>query len=72
MKSLVDILTSRPAKGAAKADSTLDSSDQAESGLAAAAEYWAGRAMWVLVIIISLWDIAVTFDTPSTLMARLF
>jgi len=64
MKSLIDMLT--------KTDSTPDSSDLAESGLAAAAEYWAGRAMWVLVIIMSLWDIAVTFDTPATLMARLF
>jgi hypothetical protein len=64
MKSLVDMLT--------KADSAPDSSDEAQSGLAAATEYWAGRAMWVLVIIVSLWDIAVTFDTPATLMARLF
>ncbi|MGC2033095.1 MAG: hypothetical protein WA642_23985 [Steroidobacteraceae bacterium] len=64
MKSLVDMLT--------KTDSTPDSGDEAESGLAAATEYWAGRAMWVLVIIVSLWDIAVTFDTPATLMARLF
>jgi hypothetical protein len=64
MKSRVDMLT--------KTDSTPDSSDEAESGLAAATEYWAGRAMWVLVIIVSLWDIAVTFDTPATLMARLF
>ncbi len=55
-----------------KTDSTPDSSDEAESGLAAAAEYWVGRTMWVLVIIMSLWDIAVTFDSPATLMARLF
>jgi hypothetical protein len=64
MKSRVDMLT--------KTDSTPGSSDEAESGLAAAAEYWAGRAMWALVIIMSLWDIAVTFDSPATLMARLF
>jgi hypothetical protein len=64
MKSLVDTST--------KTDSTPDSSDEAESGLAAATEYWAGRAMWVLVIIVSLWDIAVAFDAPATLMARLF
>ena len=64
MKSLVDLST--------KTDSIPDSSDLGESGLAAAAEYWAGRAMWVLVIIMSLWDIAVTFDTPAILMARLF
>jgi hypothetical protein len=72
MKSLVDMLTSRSAKRAAKTGPTPDSSDQAESGLAAAAEYWAGRAMWALVIIMSLWDIAVTFDKPLLLTARLF
>jgi hypothetical protein len=72
MKSQVDMLTSRLAMRAAKTDSTPDSSDEAQSGLAAAAEYWAGRAMWVLVIIMSLWDIAVTFDKPLLLTARLF
>ena len=72
MKSPADMLTSRQAMRAAKADSTPDSSDEADSGLAAAAEYWAGRAVWVLVIMISLWDIAVTFDKPLLLTARLF
>ncbi|MHB8477080.1 MAG: hypothetical protein ACYDBZ_12435 [Steroidobacteraceae bacterium] len=46
--------------------------DQAKSGLPAAVEYWAGRLVWVLVIMISLWDIAVTFDKPLLLTARLF
>ena len=66
------MLKSRMAVRAAKTDSTPDSSDQAESGLAAAAEYCAGRAVWVLAIMISLWDIAVTFDKPLLLTARLF
>ncbi|HEY4970173.1 MAG TPA: hypothetical protein VII35_09725 [Steroidobacteraceae bacterium] len=69
---LVDMLTSRLAMGAAKTDPTPDSNDRTDSGLAAAAEYWAGRAVWVLVIMISLWDIAVTFDKPLLLTARLF
>jgi hypothetical protein len=56
--SSTDQLTSRPA--------------HAESSLAAAAEYWGGRILWTLVILTSLWDIAVTFDTPSVLVARLF
>ena len=30
--------------------------------LSDAAEYWARRVMWVLVVITSLWDVAVTFD----------
>jgi hypothetical protein len=72
MKSLVDMLTSRPAMRAAETDPTPDSNDRTESGLAVAAEYWAGRAVWVLVIMISLWDIAVTFDRPLLLTARLF
>ena len=57
---------------AAKTDPRPDSAHQAESGLAAAAEYWAGRVMWILVVMISLWDIAVTFDKPLALTARLF
>jgi hypothetical protein len=69
MKSLIDTLTKTDS---IKTDSTPDSGDEVQSGPAAAAEYWAGRAMWVLVIIMSLWDIAVTFDTPASLMARLF
>jgi hypothetical protein len=72
MNSLADMLTKRVAMRAANSDPTPDSSDQADSGLAEAAEYWAGRAVWVLVIMISLWDIAVTFDKPLLLTARLF
>jgi len=49
-----------------------DPSDQTETDLAAVAEYWAGRAMWVLVIATSLWDIDVTFARSFTLVARLF
>ena len=41
------------------------------------AEYWARRCMWLLVMVTSLWDIAVTFDrhfafTSGLLSARLF
>jgi hypothetical protein len=72
MKLLVDNLTSRSAMRAAKTDTTPDSNDRTESGLAATVEYWAGRTVWVLVIMISLWDIAVTFDKPLLLTARLF
>jgi len=39
-----------------------------------AAEYWARRAMWLLVIATSLWDIAITFDQhlglPGLRLAR--
>jgi hypothetical protein len=72
MKSVVGWLTNRLAVRGAKTDPTPDSNDRTESGPAAAAEYWAGRVVWVLVIMISLWDIAVTFDKPLLLTARLF
>ena len=36
-----------------------------------AAEYWAKRAMWVFVIVTSLWDIVVTFDKHFELSGRL-
>ena len=51
---------------------TPDPSDRTGSDLAAAAEYWAGRVMWALAIATSWWDIAVTFDRPFALAARLF
>jgi hypothetical protein len=62
MNSLIDKLTRRPTHEA----------ERAESSLAAAAEYWGRRIVWTLVILVSLWDIAVTFDRPSILAARLF
>jgi hypothetical protein len=57
---------------AAKTPQIPDPSDQTETDLAAVAEYWAGRAMWVLVMATSLWDIDVTFARPFALAARLF
>jgi hypothetical protein len=36
-------------------------SNQANTSRQETVEYWANRIMWVLVIITSLWDIAVTF-----------
>ena len=71
LNSLIDKLTSRPTH-LAESPQSADSGDQAESSLAAAAEYWGRRIAWTLVILMSLWDIAVTFDRPSVLVARLF
>jgi hypothetical protein len=71
LNSLIDKLISRPTHVAENAQSS-DSGSQAESSLAAAAEYWGRRIVWTLVILMSLWDIAVTFDRPSVLAARLF
>jgi hypothetical protein len=72
MKSTVKMWMSRLVMHAAKTPQMPDPSDQTETDLAAVAKYWAGRAMWVLVIATSLWDIAVTFDRPFALAARLF
>jgi hypothetical protein len=72
MKSMVDSLTSRLVMHAAKTAQTSDTGDQTGAGLAAVAECWAGRTMWVLVIVASLWDVAVTFARPLALAARLF
>jgi hypothetical protein len=71
MNSLIDTLTTSRPKAANNAQSP-DSDEQAEATLAAAAEYWGRRIVWTLVILMSLWDIAVTFDRPSVLVARLF
>jgi hypothetical protein len=57
----------------AKTAQTPDANDPNERDVAAVAEYWAGMAMWVLVIATSLWDVAVTFGRPPlTLAAWLF
>jgi hypothetical protein len=71
MNSSIDKLPGRQAHYA-KTPLSPDPGDQAESSSASAAEYWGGRILWTLVILTSLWDIAVTFDAPSVLAARLF
>ena len=72
MKSMVKMWMSRLVMHGAKIAQTPDPSEQTGTDLAAAAEYWAGWPMWALVIATSLWDIAVTFDRPFALAARLF
>jgi hypothetical protein len=72
MKSIVKMWMSRLVMHAATTPQTPDQSDQTETDLAAVAEYWGVRAVRVLVIAASLWDIAVTFDRPFALAARLF
>ena len=46
--------------------------DDSATMLPFAAESWARRTMWILVIVTSAWDIAVTFDRHFALTARLF
>ncbi|HEV7613365.1 MAG TPA: hypothetical protein VGO37_15915 [Steroidobacteraceae bacterium] len=47
-----------------------DECDRFKTASQIAAEYWARRAMWVLVIVTSLWDIGATFDRALGLTAR--
>jgi hypothetical protein len=46
--------------------------DDSATILPFAAESWARRTMWILVIVTSAWDVAVTFDRHFALTARLF
>jgi hypothetical protein len=62
MKVMVNLLTN-PNIGRAAIRS--------ETASQIAAEYWAKRAMWLLVIVTSLWDIVVTFDKHFELSGRL-
>jgi hypothetical protein len=68
MKSIVDMSMSRHEMHAAM---TGDAPDR-ENDEQTAAKSWATRAVWSLVAVTSLWDIAVTFDRHFEFTARLF
>jgi hypothetical protein len=61
MKTMVDALTSPRLTRAATATDPPDRSNRSESVSQTAVEYWAARIMWLLVAVISLWDIVETF-----------
>jgi len=61
MKTMVDALTSPRLTRAATTTDTQDRSNRSESVSQATVEYWAARIMWLLVAVISLWDIVETF-----------
>jgi hypothetical protein len=71
MKAMVDTLTSPHSTHAATTAHTPDRSNQAQTAQITT-EYWAKRTLWLLVALISLWDIAVTFDKHFALIRRLF
>jgi hypothetical protein len=70
MKAMIDILMNRNMPAATNAE--MPQSDDFETMLPFAAESWARRTMWILVIVTSAWDVAVTFDRHFALTARLF
>ena len=51
---------------------TAERDNDEQAALQMMLESWARRAMWLLVAVTSLWDIAVTFDRHYELTARLF
>jgi len=60
MNAMVGSLRSSPGIRAATIGRP-ERSNQAKTSRQETVEYWAHRIMWALVIITSLWDIAVTF-----------
>jgi hypothetical protein len=51
-------------------DAASDECNRFKTTSQIAAEYWARRAMWLLVLATSLWDIGATFDRALGLTAR--
>jgi hypothetical protein len=72
MKSMVDLSISRNVMRPAMTDDAAERDTHAQSASQAEVESWARRAMWLLVAVTSMWDIAVTFDRHFELTARLF
>ena len=72
MKAIVDTSMSRQLMQPAMAGDEDGRDGHEQAAWHREAEYWAKRAMWLLVAVTSLWDIAVTFDRHVELTARLF
>lgn len=68
---MVNLLTRPNPRPAARNAESPDLHTQSEAASQYAAEYWARRTMWLLVTVISLWDIVVTFDKHFNLTGRL-
>jgi hypothetical protein len=72
MKSIIDMSMSRRLMHAAMYGRAPERSDGERKAHQASVKSWAARAMWLLVAVTSLWDIAVTFDRHFELTTRLF
>jgi hypothetical protein len=68
---MVNLLTRPNKRPAATTAEPADLLNQFEAASQFAAEYWARRTMWLLVTVISVWDIVVTFDKHFNLTGRL-
>jgi len=71
MRVMVNLLRRPNARPAARTAESPGLHNQFEEASQYAAEYWARRTMWLLVTVISLWDIVVTFDKYFNLTGRL-
>lgn len=60
-----------PTRDAPTCDAAARDYERFKTASQASAEQWARRAMWLLVVVTSLWDIGVTFDKSLGLTARL-
>jgi hypothetical protein len=68
---MVNLLRRPNMRPTARTAESPDRLNQFEAASQYAAEYWARRTMWLLVTVISLWDIVVTFDKHFDLTGRL-
>ena len=71
LKAIIGVGAYRPMRGGTKSQA-VDGDYSWGSVRPFAVQYWAKRVMWAFVIATSLCDIAVTFDTHFSLLARLF
>jgi hypothetical protein len=71
MRVMVNLLMRPNMRPAARTADSPDTHNQSEAAFHFAAEYWARRTMWLLVTVVSLWDIVVTFDKHFDLTGRL-
>ncbi len=71
MNAMVGSLRSSPGIQVATIGRPDRGNNQAKTTRQDTVEYWASRIMWLLVLVISLWDIVVTFDKHFDLSKRL-
>ena len=72
MKAIADTSMSLHVMQPAMTVDPADRDEHEQTAWQMEAESWARRAMWLLVAMTSLWDLAVTFGRHFYLTARLF
>ena len=71
MKAMIALVSGPQGTGAVRTAVAPDQGGQSEAAWQTA-RYWATRFLWLLVIVTSLWDIAMTFDRHFAMTGRLF